>query len=75
VAGLCGVNSAGWAGSQGKIQMELTFEFQMNLEFGETLNNFMRRFRFNLDMKIFPKFFYASQGFLENKIWHHDMHP
>jgi hypothetical protein len=55
--------------------MELTFEFQMNLEFGETLNNFTRRFRFNLDMKIFPKFFYASQGFLENKIWHHDMHP
>jgi hypothetical protein len=32
--------------------------------------NFTRRFRRNLDMGIFPKFFYGSQGFLENKICH-----
>jgi hypothetical protein len=43
-------------------------KFQMNLEFGKTLTNFTRRFRKNLGMRIFPKFFYASQGFLENKI-------
>jgi hypothetical protein len=29
----------------------------MNLEFGRTLRNFTRRFRRNLDMRIFPKFF------------------
>jgi hypothetical protein len=53
-AGWCRKN---WAGSQGKIQMELIFEFQMNLEFCKTLNNFTRRFRRNLDTAIFPKFF------------------
>jgi hypothetical protein len=34
-----------------------TFEFQMNFEFDETLRNFTRRCRRNLDMGIFPKFF------------------
>jgi hypothetical protein len=34
------------------------------------LRNFTRRFRRNLDMKIFPKFFYVSQGILENIIFH-----
>jgi hypothetical protein len=29
----------------------------MNLDFGTTLRNFTRRFRRNLDMRIFPKFF------------------
>jgi hypothetical protein len=50
--------------------MEIDFEFQMNLDFGKTLMNFTRRFRRNLDMRIFLKFFKASQGFLENKICH-----
>jgi hypothetical protein len=49
-------------------KMEIDFEFQMNLNFGKTLMNFTRRFRRNLDMRIFPKFFYASHEFLENKI-------
>jgi hypothetical protein len=61
---------ANWSGSQGKIQMELIFECQMNLEFGKTLKNFTRGLRRNLDTRIFPKFFWASQGFLENKICH-----
>jgi hypothetical protein len=43
--------------SQEKIQMELVFEFQMNLEFCKTLRNFIRRFRRNLDFSFFPKFF------------------
>jgi hypothetical protein len=42
----------------------------MNLDFGKTLRISIRRFRRNLDMRIFPKFFYASQGLLENKIFH-----
>jgi hypothetical protein len=33
------------------------FEFQLNLNFGKTLGNFTRRFRWNLDMMIFPKLF------------------
>jgi hypothetical protein len=50
--------------------MELIFDFQMNLDFWQDLDNSLRRFRRNLDMRIFPKFFYDSQGFLENKICH-----
>jgi hypothetical protein len=50
--------------------MEMIFKFQMDLEFGMTLMNLERRFRRNFDMRIFAKFFYASQGFLENKICH-----
>jgi hypothetical protein len=34
------------------------------------LRNFTRRFRRNLDMRIFLKFLWASQGLLENKICH-----
>jgi hypothetical protein len=37
--------------------MEINFEFQMNLDFGKTLRKFTRRFRRNLDTRIFPKFF------------------
>jgi hypothetical protein len=37
-------------------------------DFCKTLRNFARRFRRNLDMGILPKFFLASQGFLENTI-------
>jgi hypothetical protein len=35
----------------------LIFKFQWILEFGNTLGNSTRRFRGNLDMEIFPKFF------------------
>jgi hypothetical protein len=35
----------------------MNFEFQLNLDFGKTLRNSTRRFRWNLDMGIFPKFF------------------
>jgi hypothetical protein len=34
-------------------KMEIDFEFQMNLDFGKTLWNFTKRFRRNLDMRIF----------------------
>jgi hypothetical protein len=37
--------------------MEIDFEFLKNIDFGKTLRNFIRRFRRNLDMRIFPKFF------------------
>jgi hypothetical protein len=39
------------------LKMEIDFEFQMNLDFGKTLRNFTRRFRRNLDLRFFPKFF------------------
>jgi hypothetical protein len=35
----------------------LIFEFQLNLDLGKTWRNSSRRFRRNLDMWIFPKFF------------------
>jgi hypothetical protein len=40
---------------------KLIFKFQMNSDFGKTLRNFTRKFRRNLDMGIFPKFFKAFQ--------------
>jgi hypothetical protein len=40
------------------------------LEFSRTLENCTRRFRWNFDMGVLPKIFYASQGFLENEICH-----
>jgi hypothetical protein len=46
------------------------FQFQMNLEFGNTLRISTRRFRRNLDMRIFPKFFLASPRFFKNEIFH-----
>jgi hypothetical protein len=36
---------------------KLIFKLEMNSKFGRTLRNFTRRFRRNLDMMIFPKFF------------------
>jgi hypothetical protein len=36
---------------------KLIFEFQINLDFGKPLRNSIKRFRRNLDMRIFPKFF------------------
>jgi hypothetical protein len=40
-----------------RFQMEMIFKFQWNLKFGKTLENSTRRFRWNLDMRIFHKFF------------------
>jgi hypothetical protein len=40
-----------------------SLNFNEFLEFGRTWRNFTRRFRRNLDMGIFPKFFRALQGF------------
>jgi hypothetical protein len=42
----------------------------MNLNFCKIWKKSSRRFKRNLDMRIFPKFLYDSQGFLENKICH-----
>jgi hypothetical protein len=53
-----------------KNQNGFIFEFKYISEFGKTLKNFTRRFRRNLDTRIFPKFILASQGFLENTICH-----
>jgi hypothetical protein len=39
--------------SNGKI----IFGFQLSLDFGKTLRNYTMRFKRNLDMRIFPKFF------------------
>jgi hypothetical protein len=51
------VSWAGWAGPRREFKWKFDFEFQMNLDFGRTLRNFVRRFRRNLEMRIFPKFF------------------
>jgi hypothetical protein len=54
----------GWAKSgAGQNSKEILFEFQLILEFGRTLENCTRRFRRNLDTGIYPKIFYAIQGF------------
>jgi hypothetical protein len=50
--------------------MVFNFELKLDLEFGKALEICTRRFRRNLDMGIFPKMFYAPQGFLENEICH-----
>jgi hypothetical protein len=62
------MSEAGWSGPdpRGKFRRDLIFEIKMNLDFGKTLRIFTMRFRRNLDMGIFLKFFWASQGFLEN---------
>jgi hypothetical protein len=41
---------------QQKHQNGFIFEFKYISEFGKTLKNFTRRFRRNLDTRIFPKF-------------------
>jgi hypothetical protein len=60
-----GLVQRSWAGSQEKIQIDFDFKFQGIRKFGKTWRNCTRRFRWNLDMEFFPKFFYASQGFLK----------
>jgi hypothetical protein len=52
----------GWVGPAGldprrRFKQKLIFDFQMNLDFGKTLIIPTRRFRRNLDMRIFPEFF------------------
>jgi hypothetical protein len=59
-SGLLG--GAGWHGRAGTVprgdfKWKLIFEFQINLDFGKTLRISTRRFRRNLDVRIFPKFF------------------
>jgi hypothetical protein len=56
-AGWCG--RAGSAGPpyRGDFKWKLIFKFQMNLDFGKTLRISIKRFRRNLCMRIFPKFF------------------
>jgi hypothetical protein len=51
------VSWTGWARSQEMIQMEIDLDIQLNLDFGKTLRIYARRFRRDLDMGTFPKFF------------------
>jgi hypothetical protein len=46
-----------WPDSRRDSNRNLIFEFSMFLELGKTLRNCTRRFRRNLDMRIFPKSF------------------
>jgi hypothetical protein len=55
-----GVVGRDWAKNRrwGKVQKEILFEFQlMFLEFGRTLENCTRRFRWNFYKGILPKIF------------------
>jgi hypothetical protein len=61
---------AGWVGLKRDFKWKTDFEIQLNSDFGKTLRNSIRRFRRNLDMRIFPEFFLASQGFFEITIYH-----
>jgi hypothetical protein len=52
----------GWCSESGldseeESKWKLVFKFQINLNFGKSLRNFTRKFRRNLDMGFFPKFF------------------
>jgi hypothetical protein len=51
-------------------KFEIDSEFQMNLEFGKTLRNFTRRFRRNLNMRIFLNSSRLLKDFQKNKICH-----
>jgi hypothetical protein len=56
------VDQRGRAGLTGldpsrRFKWKLIFKFQMNLDFGKNLWISTRRFRRNLDIRIFPKFF------------------
>jgi hypothetical protein len=55
------VGWAEWGGGgqpdpMGDFKWKLIFEFQLNLDFGKNLRISTRRFRRNLDIRIFPKF-------------------
>jgi hypothetical protein len=62
----------GWAGNRKwpDSRNKILSYFIWNLDFCETLEICTRRFRWNFDMGILFKIFYASQGFLENEICH-----
>jgi hypothetical protein len=66
--GQCGGTGPAGLDCSRRFKGKFIFEFQMNWDLGKTLRNFTRRFRRNMDMKFFSKFFYASHGFLENTI-------
>jgi hypothetical protein len=66
--GQCGGTGPAGPDCSRRFKGKFIFEFQMNWDLGKTLRNFTRRFRRNMDMKFFSKFFYASHGFLENTI-------
>jgi hypothetical protein len=55
--GQCGQTGPTGLDPRGDSNGNLISEFQGFLEFGKTLRNSTRRFRRNLDMRIFPKFF------------------
>jgi hypothetical protein len=42
-----------WPDPRKTLNGRMNFEFQLNLDFGKTLRNSTRRFRWNLDMGIF----------------------
>jgi hypothetical protein len=68
--GVCG---EGWADTGGtrpagldprrRFKWKLIFEFQQFLEFGKTFRNFTRRFRRNLEMRIFLNSFRLLKDF------------
>jgi hypothetical protein len=64
-SGLAWVCWVGCAGPRREIKWKIDFEFQMNLDFGRTLRNFTRRFRRNLDMKIFLNSFWLVKDLLK----------
>jgi hypothetical protein len=57
--GWAGMGRTGLAGldPRRRFKWKLIFKFQEFLEFGKTSINFTRRFRWNLEMRIFPKIF------------------
>jgi hypothetical protein len=57
--GWAGAGRAGTVGPDPRkdSNKNLIFQFQLNLDFGKTWRNSSRRFRMNLDMRIFLKFF------------------
>jgi hypothetical protein len=54
-----GVGRVGPAGPDPRrdFKCKLIFKFHMSLDFGKTLRMSIRRFRRNLNMRVFPKFF------------------
>jgi hypothetical protein len=57
-----GLGKLGWRSEAGldseeDLKRKLVFKFHLNLDFGKSWRKFTRRFRRNLDMGIFLKFF------------------
>jgi hypothetical protein len=51
--GRCKAGWAGWARLRRDFKWKTDFEIQLNSDFGKTLRNSTRRFRRNLDIRIF----------------------